>query len=432
MGESRTVLTNANLLDGNDAAKPGQTLVVEGNRIASVGEAPVQTGESDRVVDLAGRTVMPGMISCHFHTGFGPAPNQAPPVLGLDAAPAYMGMIAAYNARIALQAGVTSIIGSSNGELLDVCLKEAMILGIAEGPRILPCTRELMASGDMADGTNRSWYMEPGRLGLVRRADGAEQLRQAIREEIGRGCEVVKVSASPGHGSHPTSEVAYYTDEEFQVAADTAHELGALIRAHCPAAKTILSCAKAGYDIIDHADKIDDAGIEAVLAADASITPSLLWSVRYIGFAESWDHSAAPFPIGDGFPEPLEKTLARLDGVKRDFEYTAGMLPKLHAAGVRLVCGDDFGFPMMPHGDYVSEYEVYTGQIGIPALDVVRWATKNGAEAMHRADELGTLEPGKLADLLIVEGDPSEDVSVLRSGIVSVMKDGAWARDGLA
>jgi len=359
MAEGRIVFRNANLLDGENAAVAGANVVVEGKRIASVGKEPVATRPEDRVVDLAGKTLMPGMVNAHFHAGFGPAPSMSqPPILGLDAPPAYMGMIAARNARIALDCGVTSIIGSSNPAHLDVCLKDAMVLGVVEGPRILPCTHEFMASGDMADGTNRSWYMDVRERGLIRRVNGVDEMRAAVREEVGRGCGIVKLSVSPGHGSAPTRDICYYTQAELDTAVETARELGAIVRAHCASAKAIKMCAKAGVKIIDHADMIDEEGIEAVLRADASITPSMLWSVRFLQFAESWDHSQATFPIGEGFPEPLDRILERLAGVRRDFEYTSKMVPRMEQAGVRLLVGDDFGYPMMPHGDYVSEYEV--------------------------------------------------------------------------
>ncbi|MCA9513194.1 MAG: amidohydrolase family protein [Myxococcota bacterium] len=433
MGEGRIVFRNANLLDGENAAVPGSTVVVDGKRIASVGTGPVATGADDRVIDLGGKSLMPGMVNAHFHSGFGPAPSLTqPPILGLDAPLPYMGMIAARNAGIALDAGVTSVIGSSNPGHLDVCLKDAMTIGIVEGPRILACTHEFMASGDMADGTNRSWYMEVGAQGLIRRVNGVEEMRAAVREEVGRGCGVVKLSVSPGHGSAPAREISYYTQPELDVAVSTAAELGAIVRAHCASAKGIKMCAKAGLRIIDHADKIDDEGIEAVLRADAAVTPSMLWSVRFLQFAESWDHSQATFPIGEGFPEPLDRVLERLAGVRRDFEYTCKMVPLMEKAGVRLLVGDDFGYPMMPHGDYVSEYEVYTQQLGIPALSVLRWATKNGAEAMGMGDELGTVRAGRLADLLVVDGDPSKDIGVLRTGIRLVMKDGKVVRDRMA
>jgi imidazolonepropionase-like amidohydrolase len=340
-----------------------------------------------------------------------------------------MGMIAAKNAKTALDCGVTSIIGSSNPALLDVSLKEAILLGIVEGPRVVACTREFMASGDQADGTNRSWFMGLGESGLTRRVDGVEQMVQAVREELGRGCDIVKLSASPGHGSHPAGEATYYSLEEIEAAAYTAHERGKRVRAHTASRESIIRCARAGVDIIDHADLIDEEGMELVLVNDLSITPSMLWTVRYLEFAASWNYEMGPFPIGDGFPETRAAVDERLDGVRREFEYTCEMVPKLEDAGVRLLVGDDFGFPMMPHGDYVSELEVYVGQLGIEPLSVLRWATKHGAEAMGRGDELGTIAPGKLADLVVVDGDPSVEIGCLREGIVAVMKDGLFHRE---
>jgi imidazolonepropionase-like amidohydrolase len=206
------------------------------------------------------------------------------------------------------------------------------------------------------------------------------------------------------------------------------------VRAHCPSRKAVLACAGAGVDIIDHADRMDAECIEAILESGASVCPSMLWTVRYLAFAGSWDHAQGAFPIGDGFPESLEQTQARLRGVREDFEHTCRIVPEANRAGVRMLVGDDFGTPLMPHGDYVSELEVYVKQLGIPALDVIRWATKHGAQAMGRGDDLGTIEAGKLADLLVVDGDPSSDLGCLRdpARLLAILKEGAFAKDALA
>ncbi|HEB91190.1 MAG TPA: amidohydrolase family protein [Deltaproteobacteria bacterium] len=431
---SRFVFRNGRVFDGNDVLPASTTVVVESDRIALVTQDDVPVGEDDRVVDLDGRTLMPGMVQCHFHTGFGPDAGNAAPYLGLNMPPAYLGMVAARNAQIALDFGVTSIIGSSNGDLLDVCLKEAILLGLTKGPRVLPCTREMMASGDVADGDNRAWFMGIRNHGLVRRVDGVEAIRQAVREELGRGCEIVKLSISNGHGSHPVPDWNYYRPEEIRAAVEEAHVRGALVRAHCPTRTGIIECARAGVDIIDHADRIDDEGIETVLEAGATIAPSLLWTTRYLEFADGWDYAQGPFPIGDGFPESRARTIERLEQVRRDFDHTRSMLPKLAEAGVRLVLGDDYGFAMMPHGDYASEMDVYV-QNGIAPLEVMRWATRNGAQAMgRRGERLGTIEHGKLADLIVVEGDPTSDVLVHRdpNNIRMVMKDGQVEKDLLS
>jgi imidazolonepropionase-like amidohydrolase len=207
------------------------------------------------------------------------------------------------------------------------------------------------------------------------------------------------------------------------------------VRAHCPSRIAILECARAGVDIIDHADRIDAEGIEAVLRAGASITPSLLWSTRFLQFAESWNYAMGPFPIGEGFAETPQQVQTRLRGVREDFEYTCAILPDLAKAGVNLVCGDDFGFGLMPHGDYVSEFEVYTKQIGISPLEVLAWASTNGARLMAgrlgQGPGHGTIAAGQLADLIVVDGNPASDISCLRDRIVAIVRDGVFVRDAL-
>jgi imidazolonepropionase-like amidohydrolase len=431
---SRTIFTGGKIFDGQDVLPADTTVVVDGDRIVQVGPAVAPVGDEDRLVELSGKTLMPGMVQCHFHTGFGPDAGNASPYLGLNMPPTFLGMVAAKNAQIALDFGVTSIIGSSNGDGLDVSLKEAIGLGLTKGPRVIPCTREIMASGDAADGDNRSWFMGLQNHGLVRRADGVEEIRQAIREEVGRGCEIVKISISNGHGSQPIPDWNYYTTEEIQAAVEVAHTRGALVRAHCPSRSGIIECARAGVDIIDHADLIDQEGIEAVLKADATITPSLLWTDRYLAFADSWNFALGPFPIGDGFPESQAQTEARIEAVRRDSEHTLGIFAQVREAGVRLVLGDDYGFAMMPHGDYASEMALYVKQ-GVEPIEVMRWATRNGARAMgKRGDELGTIEEGKLADMIVVNGDPTSDVEVHRdpTNIGLVLKAGVIEKDLLS
>ena len=202
----RSVFTNARVFDGTALCEAGTTVVVEGHRITQVTTAPVESGADDVVHDLAGKTLMPGMVQCHFHSGFGPDAGNASPYLNQSMPPAYLGMVAAKNAQIAIDCGVTSMIGSSNGDLLDVCLKEAILLGQTRGPRVIPCTHEFMSSGNEADGDNRSWYMGIEHKGLTRRVDGVDQMRQAVREELGRGCQIVKLAGFADR--HATDGVA--------------------------------------------------------------------------------------------------------------------------------------------------------------------------------------------------------------------------------
>ena len=429
----RTILKGARLFDGGNALQEGVTVVLEGGKIASVDtDSAVAAGEGCRVVELAGATLLPGMIQGHFHSGFGHfGPGISAPMLGLEAPAGFYGMLAAHNARIALEAGFTAVIGSSNGDYLDVSLREAILLGLVSGPRVFAGSHELITTGSQEDGENRNWFMALGHHGLVRKLDGPEAFRRAAREELGRGCEVIKVTLGPGHGASPAEDRCNLTPAELDAVVETAHDRGRWVRAHAPSRKAILECARAGVDIIDHADRIDSECIDAVAAAGSAICPTLLWNHRFLEFAENWDYEGSgPFPIGDGFPETPDQTRARIRGVREDYEYTCEVLPELGRAGIPLLVGDDFGTPLLPHGDYVSEFEIYVKQVGIPAHEVLRWATVNAAQRMGCGEERGRIAPGFRADLVVVAGDPTADIGALRQ-VRAVVKDGVFVRDDL-
>jgi imidazolonepropionase-like amidohydrolase len=436
MSSQRIVFTDAHLVDGKRPARSGASVVVAGDRIERVAQGKVPTRPGDRVISLGGRTLMPGMVQAHFHSSFGAfGEGISAPCLGLEASPAYLSMIAARNARTALDCGFTGAVGSSNAYSIDVALKEAILAGIVEGPRYLASGMELVTTGEASDyANNRYWFMELGNTGLTRTVDGPEAWRLAVRQECGRGVDVVKISAGPGHGSSPARDILYLTREELRAAVEAAHNLGKRVRAHCPSRTGILECARAGVDIIDHADRMDRECIDAILEAGCFVVPSMLWSVRFLEIAENWDHAAHRLPINEGFPESLEATLARIRGVRADFEHTCRVLPEAVAAGVKLVVGDDFGTPVMPHGDYASELEIYVKQLGIAPLDVIRWATVNGAAVMGMGDELGSVEEGRLADLVVVKGDPLHDITCLKdpANVQAVLKGGVFVKDRLA
>ena len=414
--DRRIVFKGAQLFDGEGPARPATTVVVRGERIESVmPDAAYQSRPGDEVHELAGRTLMPGMVQTHFHSHFGAfGDGVRAPALGLEAAPPYLSMLAAHNAELAVQCGFTGAIGSSNAHTIDVSLKEAIGAGFVKGPRYLAGSREIITTGEYSDyANNRNYFMALGDTGLTFAADGVDGWRLAGRIESGRGCDVVKISAAPGHGSMPVRDILCPTREELRALVDAVHKNGKRVRAHATSKTAILECARAGVDIIDHADRIDAECIEAILDHNCTVVPSMLWSERFLGIAEPWDHDATPLPISEGFPETPAEVRAKIRAVREDYEYTCRAMPEAARAGVRMVVGDDYGTPIMPHGDYIPEFELYVKKLGMAPIEVLRWGTKNGAEAMGLGAETGTIAAGKLADLVVVDGDPLVDVGCL-------------------
>lgn len=203
--------------------------------------------------------------------------------------------------------------------------------------------------------------------------------------------------------------------EELVAVVQTAHERGARVRAHVATEAGILECIETGVDIIDHADDLSDRCIEAMVKAGSFWIPSMLFS-KIISYAGQ-GRPAKPGPGPDAIWDSL-----------------AAKLQKANKAGVRIVPGDDFGSQGMEHGlgVYARELEIYVHDMGIPALDVLRWATINGAQMSLDDQDYGSIEPGKIADLVVVDGDPAEDIRLLldpQRTLAAIMLKGRFIRN---
>jgi imidazolonepropionase-like amidohydrolase len=387
---SRIVFRNANLLDGDHPARPNTTVVVEGERIAEVTSGPVAPKAGDTVVDLHGMTLMPGMVSGHYHAAYSMGGDK----IAMNAPATQLALYALANAQKALRAGYTSLVGAGTFLDVDGRLAEALDAGAVTGPRLIPSSRALspkVTEDEPAEGV--PWL----------KCWGPEDFRAAAIQEIERGARIVKLFAAQGHAMRSCREMTY---EELKAASDAAHERGARTRAHVCGTAQVMKCIRAGVDIIDHADWMDDEVIEALIANNKFVLPSM-----YTPWLSSSDRT--------------------LDGAEyydeEDFEYMRRKVPEANARGVKFVPGDDYGFfDMAPHGDYSKELVCYVEQVGVSPVDVIRWATKYGGE-MTGIPDLGTIEPGKLADMVVVDGDPSKDIRVLTrpDAIVTVLKGGA-------
>jgi len=412
----RIFFRRANLIDGVNPPKKNATIVVEGERIAAVatnGDAPKPSAH-DAVYDLAGRTLMPGMIQCHYHVAYDNIDSMFD--LDMKHPPTMLTLIAAKNAELLLRSGFTGAVGAGTLHNIDVTLKRAIDDGLIPGPRLMACGRDVVTTGDSVDCHPDWWNMRMDGLGHI--CDGPDEFRKAVREEIKQGVDIIKLYPTGGHGLHWPADVMTMTLDEMKAASDTAHERGKKIRGHIVSKRGILAGLEAKLDVIDHADMMDDECIELLARQGAFVTPSLYFP--YLMVERKRRTGKAPFP--------------GVEAMERGIENSARVLPKAQAAGVKLLVGDDFGTSVMPHGDYAKELEAYVKGAGIPALEVISWATRNGAELLGMKDDLGTIEAGKLADLLVVNGDPAADITVLqdRANLHVIMKGGKFAECQLA
>ncbi len=414
---SRLIFSHATVLDA-DGVRADSTVVVEGRRIASVRSsndelAAIDSAADDRVVNLGGRTIMPGMVSSHFHATYHELGSKLTP-FGLEEPPAVQAVRAAYNLQLALQCGFTGVVSAGAPFAIDAGMKAAISEGLFPGPRMLAGSRDVSTTGHAGD-KSFPWYWDVRARGAINRADGPEEFRRAVREEIKEGAEIIKMFVTGGHGTVAPSERTEMSRAELAAGVEAAHERGALVRGHIANREAIHMALDVGVDVIDHGDGLDEVAIERMVDLGTFLVPSQLFPVR---FAEAMGTG------GLGFTADM----------KADIERSLAILPKANDAGVKLLCGDDYGAITLPHGCYADELEFYVKEAGIAPLDVLRWATRNGAELLGRGHELGLVREGYLADLVIVDGDPVADIGALQdqSRLLAVLKGGTLVKDELA
>jgi imidazolonepropionase-like amidohydrolase len=408
----RIVFRGATVLDGEHLPQPRMTVVVENGRITSVSERDaVVVDADDRVVDLGGRTLMPGMVTCHFHATYHEL-GLLPGPFGLTEAPALQAVRAVNNLEKVVMSGFTSAVSAGAPFGIDASMRRAIDEGAIVGPRLVPGSRDVSTTGHAND--YAPWYWRVGEPGALHLCDGPDEFRRAVRQEIKEGARIIKMFVTGGHGVPRSSERVEMTREEMAAAIEAAHLRGAMVRGHIANRDAILMAVELGMDVIDHGDGMDGQCIDRIVAAGTFVVPSMFFLFRYAEMLK--DQRPA---VAQGMQEELDAALA--------------VLPVAQEAGVKLVLGDDYGAAGFPHGIYGEEIEFYVKVAGMAPLDVVRWATVNGAALMGRGDELGTVRAGKVADLLVVDGDPIGDISVLAdpARIVAVMKDGSFVKDEL-
>ncbi|HUB97343.1 MAG TPA: amidohydrolase family protein [Stellaceae bacterium] len=401
------VIRNGTLIDGSGAPpRKNDALVIEGNRIKSVGAVPPGLAlDEAQVIDATGHWIMPGLIDAHVHLSYG-YPKLAGEGMGRgNVRPELNTLKAARNAQKALRAGVTSIAVPGGTYFIDVGVREAVRLGVMEGPRIHCAGRMIVAFGCIED-DDPSWVGTPDHsIGIL--CNSAADMVTEVRRQDKHGVNFIKMADSRSGATQMLAR------EEIAAVAAEAHRRKLRVAIHSRGAGSTRAAAEAGVDWIVHADLATDADLEAVAKAGIPILPTatFLWQVLEEGQR-----------VG---PEQVQLDLNRM---KRHFDNIVSLMQRSKELGIRLLLGSDSGNnSFMPVGElHAKEAEILVRYGGFSPIEAISAATKGNAFVMGLDGEVGELAPGKLADVIVLKRDPVADITVLQGGrhLAYVIKDG--------
>jgi imidazolonepropionase-like amidohydrolase len=407
---TRVLVHAGSLIDGVSASpRRGVTVVVEGERIADVVAGFRSPANGETVIDLRGHTVLPGLVDTHVHLGSELSPSSYADRFTLN--PADLALRAAYHARITLRAGFTTVRNLGDSHNVTVALRDAIAEGLVEGPRILTAGKSLATTGGHADPTN-GWAaalaFDPGpREGVL---DGPDDARKAVRQRYKDRADLVKITATGGVLSLARSaDNPQFTDVELRAVVEAAREYGFAVAAHAHGAEGLKRAIRAGVDSIEHGTYLDDEAVRLMLERGTWLVPTLS-AIRFVGekaAAEGW------------LPEVVRPKAAAVGASGAE-----GFARALRA-GVRVAFGTDCG--VSPHGENAKEF-AYMVEAGMAPMAAVRSATIEAARLLRVEGDLGSVEKGKLADLVAVRRDPLADVSALED-VDFVMKGGVVVRE---
>lgn len=402
---ARTLIHAKHLIDGR-SQRPldNMTLVIEGNRITAVEKGFVDPGSGDQVIDLKNSTVMPGFMDMHVHLSS--EFNQKTYMEKYTLNTADYALQAAVHADRTLQAGFTSVRDLGDTDNVTISLRKMVEAGQLPGPRIFAATKSIATTGGHGDPTNGARHgllPEPTpEMGVI---NGPDEARKAVRQRYKDGADLIKITATGGVLSEAKSgQNAQFTQEELNAIITTAKDYGMTVAAHAHGAEGMKRAVIAGVDSIEHGTFMTDEVMGLMKSRGTFFVPTI----------EAGQWVTEKSKIRDFFPE-IVRVKAISIGPK--IMETFGRAVK---AGLRIAFGTDTG--VSAHGKNAEEF-VLMVQGGFTPMEAIKAATWNAAQLMKAEDRLGSLEKGKLADIVGVEGDPLEDISLLRQ-VSFVMKDG--------
>jgi len=382
-------------------------VVTEGDKIAWVGAEESLPDRYQRPeythLDAGGHTVMPGLVDGHMHISFGEAASEEE--LSIYTPAEYRSIRAAVDAEKALLAGVTSSCDPGGPYRVAVAVRDAIAGGLVQGPRMACAGKQITTQQGVADGFP-SWIGVPESSfgALVRNGD---EMIQEIRTEVKDDVDLIKLAGSGAS----SDEYAAFRLEELELAVDEAHRLGRPLTIHARSRQSVEYAARAGVDWIMHASFMDEPTMEMVIEKQIPILPALTLLVNTLEANRA------------------DLTPGMRDRFAKEIEAAASIISRAHANGARLICGSESGFAMTPYGEWhAREMEIFVDFFGTTHFEALLAMTRNAAHAVPRHTKtIGTLTPGKYADVLVVRGKPDQNVRILqdKANLTHIIQGGA-------
>jgi imidazolonepropionase-like amidohydrolase len=415
---NQVLFTNVNVFDASGDMPFSGEVLIQGNKIVQVNRAvngmrPLSTS-GQTIVDGAGCFLMPGMVEAHTHFSW----NDQPSLDAIQRMPPEEHILwCAQVAKQYLDMGWTSCVGAAAAKpRLDIVIRNAINDGTIIGPRYTAPSQEITVPGGLGDSTQPHLPQSEFAFGAV--VSGSDEMRRCVRMFCKYGVDTLKINLSGESITGMSSEQSQFTEEEISTCVQEAKSWGKWVAAHARSTWSVKQCVKQGIQVIYHASFLDSEAIDLLDQHRQShfIAPGLAWLINTC-------HNASEYG--------LTKDVVQKMGYFKELDAAIESMRALHKRGVHIMPGGDYGFAWTPHGTNAKDLEYFVKHIGMSNMEALLSATQWGAPMMRSAEPLGQIREGYLADLLLIDGDPLSDITVLqdKSRILAVMKDGKFHRE---